>query len=392
MSNSFLGRTLTYFILCLFGVGCDGVQPQRVTATGTVSGTDGLSNPTAPEIFTLTHNVGEAPSVRVVTKRILINNVTNLRLAVTRTGIPIDETFALVNISRSAIAPGSSAPQPTVVAGDRTYVTDHVGQIISLYVDTRRVDAPLTVEKTDPFPGRQRSGYTMMARWEVDDVCMPFADPARPIDFSRFQTTLFGVLSTAVTTASTSTGLFSLGGSGDDGDFELYFVPHTQHSSPVDFGTPRNGFTLIFKATIKAGLVEARVYVPLSILFARLPSGGGNASLDGTLDLIQLGPVSSDDRPRVTVAADGAFEQATGDAIRTALLNAVATLPAPTMNTVTIAIGGFSALLNSLRPNGGASPLSENVRVVLFPGTLPPQGSVNRLIPGSLQPQLCILD
>ena len=389
MSLASFTRSLVVAAGCLLASACNGVQPQRVTATGTLSGTDGLSQP-VQETFTLTHNVGDPPTARLVTRRILINDVTAFNLAVTRTGIPIDETFILVNISRAAVAPGASAPQPTIVSEDRTYVTDHIGQLVSLSVDTPRADSALTAARTDPFPGRQRTGYTMMARWEANDPCMPFSDASQPIDFSRFQSAIFLALSTAVTAADAASDLFRLGGSGDDGDFELYFVPHAQHSTLAGFGTPLNGFTLIFKATIIAGLVEAQVYVPFSILFARLPGVGGTVSLDGRLDLIELG-AASDDRRRVTVAADGVFEQATGAAIRQAVLDALAALPANTLNSLNIAIGAFSAALNSFRPNGGAGPLPENVRVVLFPGVAPAT-SPNRLIPGGLAPRLCILD
>lgn len=387
MFRSRIVRSLITAAACILAAGCAGVQPQRVTATGTVSGTDGLGQPTQ-ETFSLTHNVGEPPSARLVTRRILINNVTGFNLAVTRTGFPINETFILINLSRTAVAPGE--PLPTVVSADPTYIADHVGQLVSLSVDTSRLDSPLTATRPDPFPGRQRTGYTVLARWEADDPCMPFEDAAQPIDFSRFQNRIFTTLSTVITAADAASPLFRLGGSGDDGDFELYFVPHSQHSTLAEFGTPRNGFTLIFKATIIAGLVEAKVYVPLSIIFARVPSVGGNAFLNGFLDLIELGQ-SSDDRRRITVEADGVFELATGSAIRQAVLDALTTPPPATLNNLTLAMGAFSGVLNSFRPNGGAAPLPETVRVVLFPGPVP-EGSLNRLIPGGIQPRLCILD
>jgi hypothetical protein len=91
MSPKFIARSIVSVTVCLLALACDGIQPQRVTATGTISGTDGISQPTS-QIFTLKHDVGEAPTARVVTRRILINNVTGFSLAVTRTGIPIDET------------------------------------------------------------------------------------------------------------------------------------------------------------------------------------------------------------------------------------------------------------------------------------------------------------
>ncbi len=383
-----------YFLtfLCLLVTLANGpcnVQPQRITATATVSGLDGLSHETA-EPFTLTHNVGQAATPRVVTKRIVLPQVKHFKVSVTRTGIPIDETFMLINISRQGFAPGGGAP-PTTVAEDATYITDHVGTLESVSADTGRLDSPLTAERRDVFAGRQRTGYTLFARWNKNDPCMPFTDALALTDVSRLVTPIFTGLSGALMTADANSDKFSLGGPANDGNFEMYFVPHTQHSSMVSFGMPWNGFTLIFKATINAGTVSADVYLPLSILFTLLPGGSGTANLDARIDLLDLG-TDSDDRKRVTVTAEGFLDNVIASSIRDAMLNAIDTMPQAKKEPIFTALGLFAAALNSLRPHQGQSPLPENTRVVLFPGVVP-NLNLNRVAPAavSLQPTLCVL-
>jgi hypothetical protein len=357
-----------------------------VTATATVSGADGVGAPTAAT-FTLSHDVDETPTERVDARRTLVNSVTGYDVVVTRTGLPIDETFILLNISRPAVLPGSDSPQPSIASEDLRYIVDHVGQLTSLSVDTVRADAPLTATRTNPFPVAQRTGFTMLARWEADDPCMAFSDPSQPIDVSRFQDQVFTTLSTVFVAADAASDRFSLSGSGDDGDFELHFVPHARHSTRVEFGMPLNGFTLIFSATVRVLTGEARIFVPLSVLFAPLPSVGGGTSLTGFLDLVELG-AESEDRGRVTVLADGGA----GNVIREEIVGVVGTMPAARREALATAMGAFSAALNSVRPDGGAGRLPETARVVLFPGPAP-QGAQNRLIPDAgLQPRLCILD
>jgi len=387
-SQASIWSTCCFAVLVLSGQ-CN-VQPQRVSATATVSGLDGLSHAVS-ETFTLTHNVGEADTPRLASRRVVIPQVKDFAVSVTRTGIPIRETFVLLNISQTGFAPGSSAPQPVVSSGDHAYIADHVGNLVSVNVDTDRVDSPLTATLQNVFPARQRTGYVLFARRNNADPCMPFADAAAPIDISRFATTIFNTLSGVVTAADAASNKFSLGGPQNDGNFEMYFVPFSQHSTLSDFGTPRNGFTFIFKASIKAALVNADVYVPLSVLFSRLPGGATGDSLDARLDLLDFG-TDSDDMKRVTVAAEGTFQQATADAIRAALLTSIGAIPPATKNTVATALGLFSASVNALRPNQGRGPLPENVRVVLFPGTVQGQ-PLNRVAPAavSLQPSLCIL-
>ncbi len=373
--------------------GCNGirVQPQRVSATAVIAGLDGLSQPSS-QTFSLSHNVGEPDTERLSFRRILINQVRDFDITVTRTGIPIEETFILLNISSPGFAPGSTAPQPTVVAEEPTYIPDHVGRMVSISVDTPRIDSPLTSSRHDVFQTRQRTGYTLFARWHKDDPCMPFSDAAAPIDVSRFATVVFDALSGAVVAADNSSNLFRLGGPLNNGNFELFFVPHTQHSTRIDFGTPWNGFTLIFKASITAGAVSADVYVPLSLLFIRTPGVAGGQTLDARLDLLDLGS-SSDDRKRITVAAEGLFETATATAIRQKVLDAVDDLPQSRRDAVQTAVGLFAAVLNSLRPNQGQSSLKETVRVVLFPGTATDQPR-NQILPANvgLRPRLCILN
>jgi hypothetical protein len=364
------------------------VQPQRITATATVSGLDGLFHPTS-EAFTLSHNPGQAATPRVNMRRLVLPQVKSFNVSVTRTGIPINETFMLFNISRLGFAPGSGAPSPSA-SGDHSYIVDHVGQLESLSVDTGRIDSPLLAERNNVFPGRQRTGYTLFARQNKNDPCMPFSDPSAAIDVSRFITAIFGGLSDALAQADVANTLFSLGGQNNDGNFEMFLVPHAQHSTFIDFGTPWNGFTLIFKGTIKAGLVSANVFVPLSVLFVRTPGLNGNASLDARIDLLDAGN-NSDDRTRITVEAEGTLPDATASLIRQKLVDAMSNLSPTQKERVIQAIGLFAASLNSLRPNQGQSPIPEDVRVVMFPNPRAPL-PMNRVAPaGNLQPTLCVL-
>ena len=387
----FRRATLTCVLVCLLPLianwSCN-VQPQRITATATISGLDGLFHPTS-ETFTLSHNPGQAVTPRVNMRRLVLPEVKSFKVRVTRTGIPINESFTLFNISRLGFAPGSGAPSP-VVSGDHTYIVDHVGQLESLSVDTDRADSPLSAERNNVFPGRQRTGYTLFARQNKNDPCMPFSDPSAAIDVSRFITAIFGGLSDVLTQADAENNLFSLGGPNNDGNFEMFLVPHSQHSTFIDFGTPWNGFTLIFKGAIKAGLVSADVFVPLSVLFIRQPGSNGNASLDARIDLLDAGN-NSDDRKRITIEAEGTLPDATASLIRQKLLDAISNLTPAQKERVATAIGLFGASLNSLRPNHGQSSIPEDVRVVMFPN---PTASLpmNLVAPaGSLQPTLCVL-
>lgn len=378
-------------IVCLLATLANGpcnVQPQRVTATATVSGLDGLSHSTS-ETFTLSHNPGQATEPRVVTRRIVIPQVKDYSVRVTRTGIPFDESFMLMNISTLGFAPGGGGP-PVIASGDLSYIADHVGRIVSTTVDTGRVDSTLSAERHDVFPTRQRTGYVLFARWNKKDLCMPFSDAAATIDVSRFLSAIFNALSTSVTNSDADNDLFSLGGPSNDGNFEMFLVPHTQHSRFVDFNMPWNGFTLIFKATIKAALVSADVWVPFSVLFVRTPSANGNTFLDTRIDLIDLG-ADSDDRKRLSVTAEGGFPTATANLIREKLLDSLTNMKPENRQAIITAIALFAAALNSLRPNLGQSVTPEDARVVMFPNATESVPR-NLVAPGgSLQPTLCIL-
>lgn len=364
------------------------MQPQRITATATVSGLDGLFHPMS-ETFTLSHNPGQTDTPRVDMRRLVLPQVKSFNVRVTRTGIPINESFMLFNISTLGFAPGSGAPPPTA-SGDHSYIVDHVGQLESLSVDTGRIDSPLLAERNGVFQGRQRTGYTLFVRQNKNDPCMPFSDPSASTDVSRFITAIFGALSEVLTQADAANNLFSLGGPNNDGNFEMFLVPHAQHSTFIDFGTPWNGFTLIFKTTIKAGSGSADVFLPLSVLFVRTPGLNGNALLEARIDLLDAGD-NSDDRKHITVEAEGTLPDATASLIRQKLLDAVSNFSPAQKERVINAIGLFAASLNSLRPNHGQSPIPEDVRVVMFPN---PTASLprNLVAPGgNLQPTLCIL-
>ncbi|MBS1722028.1 MAG: hypothetical protein JSS66_03355 [Armatimonadetes bacterium] len=366
-----------------FLVGCPGggiVQPQNVTAIATISGLDGLGHPTSATL-TLTHNPSQAPTARLESRMLTVNSVKNFEVAVARTGIPIVESYVLLSIARASEAPGSSAPQPTIVSGDPTYLASNVGNLVKLEVDTRRLDSPLTAALNNAFPSRHRTGFALFARWSQDSPHMPFSDTSATIDVSRFATAVFNALSTAVTNADADSSLFSLGGAQNDGNFEMYFVPYVEHASLASAGVPANGFTLIFKAAIKAGTVAADVYVPMSVEFFVLPSGNGNANLDARLDLIDFGS-DSEDKTRLTISADGAFSTQIGNEIRTQILNAVTNLPAENRQSLQTALGLFSALVNSIRPNAGQGPISTRTRVVLIPDAVGPN-AFNRILPAS---------
>lgn len=370
-------------LLALTGlIGCNGinVQPQRVGATAVVAGLDGLSRETA-QTFVLRHDVGLPDTERLVARRLTISQVRDFDVSVTRTGIPIEETFLLLNIFRPGFGPGSTVPQPTVVSQDPSYILDHVGRMVSLGVDTGRADSVLSRRLHGAIQGRQRTGYALFARWHRDDPCMPFVKPDAPIDVQRLASTIFDALSQAIRRADQASNQFRLSGPANDGDFALFFVPHTL---AVRAGTSFNGFTLIFRATIVAGLVSADVFVPISILFVPLDQ----QSLDARIDLIDFGQ-TSDDKKRITVIADGAFETATGALIRQAVINAIDTIPAAQRDHIRTGASAFAFALNEIRGNQGV--LRAATRVVMFPGTVADQPR-NQILPTGLRPTLCILN
>lgn len=368
------------------------MTPQTATALAHFVGVNGISQG-VDRMFTLTHTAGNLTEPRLVMTLPEIFDVNSLSLNVTRTGLPMAESFALVTISHDFQRVGSDEPAQDISTGDPGYIRNHIGQLIRLVVNTNSLNADLNNQSLDPFPHRLMStGYSFLSRWEDDDPCIPFADPDAEIDINTLATGIFNALSDSVIEADKDNGIFGLGGSNADGDFELYFVPFTQHSTRSLDGFPSNGFTFIFKATLSValGTTTAEVYIPITFLFDRIQDVTTDR-LDGSLDLIQFSNAQSDDRKRVTVTAEGLLSQPAASEIRNAILGAITSLPAAQRSALDLQVTLLSAAVNNvLRPNGVNVRLPDTARIVLMPNT--GNGSqFNRLLPAGLRPQLCIL-
>jgi hypothetical protein len=100
------------------------------------------------------------------------------------------------------------------------------------------------------------------------------------IDMQNLTRTLFDGMVTTVTDITSADHFplgIDLGGSGDDGDFELHFIPRLQYkvnSGSTDdrkIETPGIGlyFTCKVKVSMGAPLFEARIVIPILIMFTR---------------------------------------------------------------------------------------------------------------------------
>jgi len=215
---------------------CNGVeiQDQMVTATGRVMGTDGTGAPAQPVTLTLTHDPG-ASNPRVVVASGGLQNVTGIEVGVQRTGIPLAESFVLLNISQPTLQPEGNDPDASVAGGaDSTFVRRNIGDLAESVVDTALLDAPLshTVGGLPPaVPAGELSpvrtaGTTVFARIEEDDFRLPFSDPSLLIDVQRLATLFFDALSGAVTGAAAAPGAqFRPAGADGARSFRMFFVP-----------------------------------------------------------------------------------------------------------------------------------------------------------------------
>jgi hypothetical protein len=367
--------------------------PQHAAALGYFIGKNG-SFQSVDRQFLLSHTAGDLTEPRVMMTLPKIFDVNGFTLSVTRTGLPMPESFVFVTISQDHQTVGSDVPSPTIASGDPSYIRDHIGQVIRLIVDTDSMDANLEARSLDPFPNRVMStGYGFLSRWEADDPCIPFADPNAEIDINTLATSIFNALSDSVIEADDQNIIFSLGGSNGDGDFELYFVPFSQHSTRSLDGFPSNGFTFIFKTTVSValGATSADIYIPITFLFDRIQDVSTDR-LEGSLDLIQFSNAQSDDRKRVTVTAEGLLSQQAASEIRNSILEAITNLPPAQQDALDLRVTLFSAAVNNiLRPNGANVRLPDTARIVLMPNTGNGK-QFNRLLPDAgFRPQLCIL-
>lgn len=381
---------------------CNGVeiQDQMVTATGRVTGTDGTGAPAQPVALTLTHDPGVS-SPRVVVASGGLQNVTGLEVAVQRTGIPLAESFVLLNISQPTLQPEGNDPNASVAGGaDSTFVRRNIGDLAENVVDTALLDAPLshTVGGLPPaVPAGELSpvrtaGTTVFARIEEDDFRLPFSDPSLLIDVQRLATIFFDALSDAVTGAAAAPGAaFRPAGADGAGSFRMFFVPHATHSVVTLPERNVKGFALIFAATIDvldplAGLVPlgtADVYVPISLLFE--PSTSSEAPFAIFADpfsMIGSTAFPPDNLERVLVVARGILPDQLAGTVRTAIVGAISSMPQTALDQIEDGLELLAAVLDATIPET-MDVVPDDFDVVLVPETTPADLVSNQLLPAA---------
>lgn len=376
--------TLSAALLAL-GLGCNGLnlQPQRVNATGTLRGTDGTGAAVAPITLNVTSRPGEQSAPRVVSRQGGTQNVQAMDLSVERTGIPMNETYFLLTITEPESLP-SDDPVPALIGPQATFSKNNTGDMAVIRMRIDPIDAPLQDTFTAFPPAQLRLLATAaLAKVEEDDVVVPFSDASRPLDLSRLSQTLLDTVTQRVTAAVNANGNVRLGGSGNDGDFRLHYVPHLIHRGLRQQGRNVKGFAFIFEATVEAAPVgiamnTARIYIPVSFLFEPGPAVGGGQLYELMVDPFDfLGSnIAPENLDRIAVVSEGLFDEQIGQTIRSEIVNAISNTPADQLDTVEAQADLLGAAINSFR--GGNRPVPDNFDILVLPEQVPPEDQTFR--------------
>ena len=371
-------------VVLVAGAGCPGVdvEPSVASAVARVTGTDGTGAAGGPVTLALDHAPGTA-SPRVATAAGGLQNVTGIDLAVTRSGVPLAETYVLLTLSQSRVGP-ESGDVNTATAGP-AFVRRHVGDLARAVVETSLLDAPLTDAFADfppPVPAGDElrpvrpHGESYLARIEEDDPAIPFNDPGALTDVSRLAGMLSGAILAGVTTAAAAPGAaFRLGGADGAGELRTYFVPHMTHSTATLPARNVQGVGFIVALTVDVldplantvPIGTADVFIPLSLLFEK---DGGAAPFRLFVDPVSMvGSTANppDNVERVFVSGRGGLLDALiAGEVRSAVVAAITALPAGTLATVDAGLELLAAVLDATLGEAAAA-VPDDFDVILLP-------------------------
>ncbi len=390
---------LAALVPTLVATGCDEpvqVTPQSATATGRVVGTDGTGAPHAPVSITVAHTPGTS-APRVASTSAGLQNVQGIDLTITRTGIPIAESFYLMSLSRPTLHPDSNDPDDAVAGGaDADFVRDNVGDLAEAYVDTHELDATLTHSFNDfpaPLPNGETNpirpaGATYLGRIEIDDIAIPFSDPSAVIDVQRLATLFFDTFSAAITGGAGAS--YVLGGPDGDGDFRMHFVPHVTHSTVTLPDRNVKGFGFIFAASL--GILDpvvgavpigsADVYLPVTVL---LEPDGTVAPFRVFVDPFSM--LNSDTNPpdnleRIMVVAEGLVPGAIASGVLDAVTTSIASTSQATLDTLDDGLDLMASVLDAALPSS-VDDLPDDWDLLLVPESALGGVVRNRILPAA---------
>jgi len=151
------------------------------------------------------------------------------------------------------------------------------------------------------------------------------------------------------------------------------------------------GFALIFAATIDildplAGLIplgSADVYVPISLLFEPDPSSAAPfAVFADPFSMIGSTAFPPDNLERILVVARGILPDQIAGTVRTALVNAISSMPQTDLDQIEEGLGLLAAVLDATLPED-LDVVPDDYDVVLVPETTPTGLVSNLLLPAA---------
>ncbi|MCC5859910.1 MAG: hypothetical protein JJT90_17265 [Ectothiorhodospiraceae bacterium] len=269
------------------------LQDQSITVAGSHEGTDGTFQPVAPVVSTVTHVPGEQLP-RVHYSRHGMQNVQTVRLEATEsTGLPLEEEFVFLSISRPAEQPGSAVTpilERTDVPG---WIRAHIGDLAVLRIRKDDISLPQSDFSQFSAAALRPLGANWLARVEDDDRFLPwrrnvdetacFPIPmqqtfVRPpdgqgedcFDMETLTAMLLSQFAAAVSEGVVDADIPLIGLSATQ--HRMYVVPHLQAGF-----ADAPGFGFIYAVdvgvTLGVGIAQATVYAPVSIHFRRNPPG-----------------------------------------------------------------------------------------------------------------------
>lgn len=374
-----------HFLLLIPLAECDGIEtlPQNVTATARLSGTDGVGIEVTPTTFQITHIPEGDPSARVTSVTSGPQNLTGISLTITRTGIPIAETFHFLQLSHGMINPEDNNIW-TSIAGPYEFVEQNIGDLIELRVETGSLDSPLTDDFAD-FPAPmsvpeseimpvRTVGSSFLARVGEDDVIIPSDAPDQLIDINRLLGSLFIGLREEIRAGVEENNRIILGGPDGNGDFRMYFVPHIMHKGFSDSGRNIKGVGFIIAFTVTAldpvlnfaTIGTAHVFLPISLLFE--PDGADYRIAMDPFSLID-GVHQPENLDRIVVYANSPLGEVAGGKIafqvRAGMVNALSNMTSDALEAIDLQLEFLAVGINSYLDDD--RPIPDNFDVILIP-------------------------